>query len=57
MTGVFRTPPSRAGIDSMRTLIPHAEVADVSEAGHMVAGDDNQVFASAIVEFLGRHGL
>ena len=48
---------SQEGIDSMLTLIPHAEVADVSEAGHMVAGDDNQVFASAIVEFLGRHGL
>ena len=25
-------------------LVPHAEFADVSEAGHMVAGDKNDVF-------------
>lgn len=48
---------SAEGIASMRKLIPHAEVADVSGAGHMVAGDDNQVFAAAVVDFLGRHGL
>ena len=34
-----------------------AEVADVSGAGHMVAGDDNQVFAAAIEGFLDRHRL
>lgn len=48
---------SEAGVESMLKLVPHAEVADVSAAGHMVAGDDNQVFASAIEEFLVRHGL
>lgn len=48
---------SDAGIANMRELIPHAEIADVSDAGHMVAGDDNEVFAAAIVEFLDRHGL
>ncbi|MEP9394831.1 MULTISPECIES: alpha/beta fold hydrolase [Gordonia] len=48
---------SDAGIASMRALVPHAEVADVSAAGHMVAGDDNQVFASAIESFLDRHKL
>ncbi|MGV9711465.1 alpha/beta fold hydrolase [Gordonia sp. NPDC003424] len=48
---------SDAGIASMRKLVPHAEVADVSAAGHMVAGDDNQVFASAIESFLERHEL
>lgn len=48
---------SDAGIASMKQLIPHAEVADVAAAGHMVAGDDNQVFAASIEEFLDRHGL
>ncbi|MFW0788135.1 alpha/beta fold hydrolase [Gordonia sp. CPCC 205333] len=48
---------SDAGIESMLKLVPHAEVADVSAAGHMVAGDDNQVFADAIKEFLTRNKL
>lgn len=48
---------SDAGIAGMLKLVPHAEVADVSAAGHMVAGDDNQVFATAIEEFLTRHHL
>ncbi|MBM7367895.1 alpha/beta fold hydrolase [Gordonia hydrophobica] len=48
---------SDAGIAHMRELVPHAEIADVSAAGHMVAGDDNEVFAAAIVEFLERHSL
>lgn len=48
---------SDAGIASMLEMVPHAEVADVSSAGHMVAGDDNQVFASAIEAFLERHNL
>lgn len=48
---------SDAGIAGMRKLVPHAEVADVSAAGHMVAGDDNQVFAAAIETFLERHEL
>lgn len=48
---------SEAGVASMKALIPQAEVADVSAAGHMVAGDDNQVFAGAIEEFLVRHEL
>ncbi|EGD53899.1 alpha/beta fold hydrolase [Gordonia neofelifaecis] len=48
---------SDAGVDNMRELIPHAEIADVSGAGHMVAGDDNEVFAAAIEQFLDSHGL
>ncbi|WP_161897561.1 alpha/beta fold hydrolase [Gordonia spumicola] len=48
---------SDAGIASMKALVPHADVADVAAAGHMVAGDDNQVFEASIDEFLGRHGL
>lgn len=33
-------------------LVPHAAFADVSEAGHMVAGDRNDVFADAVLGFL-----
>ena len=35
-------------------LVPHAEYADVSGARHMVAGDRNDSFSSAILGFLGR---
>lgn len=48
---------SDSGVASMKALVPQAEIADVSAAGHMVAGDDNQVFAGAIEEFLARHAL
>jgi pimeloyl-ACP methyl ester carboxylesterase len=35
------------------TLAPHAKFADVSGAGHMVAGDRNDAFTAAVAEFLG----
>ncbi len=35
-------------------LVPHAEYVDVAQAGHMVAGDKNDAFTSAVVEFLAR---
>jgi pimeloyl-ACP methyl ester carboxylesterase len=34
---------------------PHAEYVDVSDAGHMVAGDRNDAFTSAVVGFLDRN--
>ncbi len=33
-------------------LAPHAHYADVSEAGHMVAGDKNDIFSDAVIKFL-----
>jgi pimeloyl-ACP methyl ester carboxylesterase len=45
---------SEAGVADMLRRIPSAEVADVATAGHMVAGDDNDVFATALEGFL-RH--
>jgi len=33
-------------------LVPHAKYADISGAGHMVAGDRNDVFAEAVLDFL-----
>jgi pimeloyl-ACP methyl ester carboxylesterase len=33
-------------------LVPHARYADISGAGHMVAGDRNDIFAQAVIDFL-----
>ena len=35
-------------------LVPHAQIADVSGARHMVAGDKNDVFAEAVLGFIER---
>ena len=48
---------SDAGLADIRNLIPHAQVADVKGAGHMVAGDDNDIFASTLERFLAEIGL
>jgi pimeloyl-ACP methyl ester carboxylesterase len=37
-------------------IVRHARFADVSGAGHMVAGDRNDPFTRAVVEFLGGEG-
>jgi pimeloyl-ACP methyl ester carboxylesterase len=37
-------------------LVPQAEYADVTGARHMVAGDRNDQFAAAILDFLGKLG-
>lgn len=46
---------SDASIASFREKVPHAEAVDVSEAGHMVAGDKNDIFNAAVIDFLARH--
>ena len=33
-------------------MAPHARLVDVSGAHHMVAGDRNDAFAAAVLEFL-----
>jgi non-heme chloroperoxidase len=43
---------SDAGMADMLGLIPHAQTVDVQAAGHMVAGDDNDVFADSLEVFL-----
>lgn len=35
-------------------LVPHAEFADVGGAGHMIAGDRNDAFNEAVIDFLRR---
>lgn len=44
---------SPAGIAAFRALMPRLEVADVAGAGHMVAGDRNDAFNAAVLDFLG----
>jgi pimeloyl-ACP methyl ester carboxylesterase len=44
----------QAGVDEFRQLLPQLEVADVSGAGHMVAGDRNDAFNGSVVGFLRR---
>lgn len=43
-----------SGVAAFRALIPHLEVANVAGAGHMVAGDRNDAFNAAVLDFLDR---
>jgi pimeloyl-ACP methyl ester carboxylesterase len=45
---------SDAGVAALREVMPHVEVFDVAQAGHMVAGDSNDLFNGAMLEFLAR---
>lgn len=42
------------GVADMKARIAHMEIADIDGAGHMVAGDRNDQFNGAVLEFLGR---
>lgn len=42
------------GAQEFLAAVPGAEFVDVSGAGHMVAGDRNDPFTDAVIEFLGR---
>jgi len=43
---------SEQGAQEFLQLAPHAQMVDVSGAGHMVAGDRNDLFNDAVVAFL-----
>lgn len=43
---------SEQAVAEFLQLVPHAKFVDVAEAGHMVAGDRNDLFQEAIVNFL-----
>ena len=43
---------SQEGADAFLAQVPHARFADVSGAGHMVAGDQNDAFSNAVLDFL-----
>ena len=42
------------GVADLRRRIPALEIADIGGAGHMVAGDKNDEFNAAVIEFLAR---
>jgi len=43
---------SEDGARAFLAVVPHARYVDVSGAGHMVAGDQNDPFTAGVVEFL-----
>ena len=43
---------SEEGAQSFLALCPHSEYVNVADAAHMVAGDRNDSFATAVVDFL-----
>lgn len=45
---------SEEGAQAFLKLCPKAEYVSVSGAAHMVAGDRNDIFATSVIEFLGR---
>ena len=45
---------SEAGAQAFLDMCPHSEYANISGAGHMVAGDRNDVFGTAVIDFLSR---
>jgi len=46
---------SDAGIAELRASLPQLEVFDVAAAGHMLAGDKNDLFNQGVVQFLSKH--
>jgi pimeloyl-ACP methyl ester carboxylesterase len=53
--GVDSDVVSEAGAQHLLETIPGSRLVDVSDAGHMVAGDRNDKFNKAILDFLGAH--
>jgi pimeloyl-ACP methyl ester carboxylesterase len=46
---------SDVGVAELRMHLPQLEVLDVADAGHMVAGDKNDVFNRGVISFLERY--
>ena len=45
---------SEAGVAELRAHLPQLEVRDITGAGHMIAGDRNDAFNGAVLDFLSR---
>lgn len=39
-------------VDEFRALVPHAHFVNIPDAAHMVAGDKNDIFSEAVVDFI-----
>ena len=44
---------SQESVAELRRLMPHSQVVDVPGAGHLLAGDANDVFNEAVIGFIG----
>ena len=44
---------SREAVEEFLELVPHVEFQDIADAAHMVAGDSNDIFARAVLDFIG----
>ena len=45
---------SEDGAKNFLELCPHSEYVSITDAGHMVAGDRNDIFSNAVIDFLMR---
>lgn len=45
------------GTRELAELIPHVRVSEIAGAGHMVAGDSNDVFSDAIIGYVREHAV
>ena len=45
---------SPQGVKDFLNKVPHAEFVELSDAGHTAAGDDNDAFSDAVVQFVSR---
>jgi pimeloyl-ACP methyl ester carboxylesterase len=45
---------SEEGVKHFLDTVPGAEFAELSDAGHTAAGDDNDAFSEVVVEFVNR---
>jgi pimeloyl-ACP methyl ester carboxylesterase len=45
---------SDEGVKDFLAKVPHAELAELADAGHTAAGDDNDAFSEAVVQFVDR---
>jgi len=45
---------SMDGVRDFLEKVPHAEFVELSDAGHTAAGDDNDAFSEAVVQFVNR---
>ncbi len=45
---------SREGVEDFLAKVPQAEFVELSDAGHTAAGDDNDAFSAAVVDFVTR---
>jgi pimeloyl-ACP methyl ester carboxylesterase len=45
---------SNEGVKDFLSKVPHAEFAELADAGHTAAGDDNDAFSEVVVQFVSR---